>query len=134
MLVAHDAVKAHRIGEGVLLMVLIVEMMGLLRVKMGVRKTETARLVLLQVGVGDVAVGLLRKPVDFDVILRSGKLLDHTGLLGAIALLGYGSRIIPSQGRGKVRHHIHPPWRATPPWTSLCALPILLRDIASVYH
>src|SRR2546427_10087801 len=69
-------------------------MMGLLRVKMGVRKTETARLVLLQVGVGDVGVGLLRKPVDFDVILGSGQLLDHTGLLGAMALVGCGARIV----------------------------------------
>jgi hypothetical protein len=58
--------------------------MSLFGVKMGVGEAETPRLVLLQVGVGDVAVGLLRKPVHFDVILRSGKLLDHTGLLGAI--------------------------------------------------
>src|SRR5438552_14742073 len=80
-------------------MVLIVKMMGLLRVKMGVRKTETARLVLLQVGVGDVAVGLLRKPVDFDVILRSGKLLDHTDLLAAMALLpGHRQRCEGTEG------------------------------------
>ncbi len=49
MLVAHDAVKAHRIGKGVLLMVLIVQNVRLLRVKMGIGEAETAGLVLFQV-------------------------------------------------------------------------------------
>jgi hypothetical protein len=81
VLVAHDAVEAHLISPGVLLMVLIVEHMGFLGVKIRVREAETSRLVLFQVGVGDVAVGLLRKPVDFYVILGSGELLSHNCLL-----------------------------------------------------
>src|SRR5262249_1965770 len=75
------AVEANLIGQGILLMVLIVQDMGLLRVKIGVGEAETPRLILLQVGVGDVAVGLLREPVDFDMILRSGELLGHNCLL-----------------------------------------------------
>jgi hypothetical protein len=52
-------------------MVLIVQNMSLLRIKMGVGEAETPGMVLLQVGVGDVAVWLLRKPVDFYTILGS---------------------------------------------------------------
>src|SRR5262249_54061753 len=89
VLVAHDAVKTHLIGQGVLLMILIVQNVRLLRVKMGVGEAKTARLILFQVSVGDVAVGLLRKPVDFDAILWSGKRLDHTDLLRAMALPCY---------------------------------------------
>ncbi len=81
VLVAHDAVEAHFISQGVLLMVLIVQNMGLLGIKIGVGEAETPRRVLLQVGVGDVAVGLLRKPVDLYAILGSGELLRHHGLL-----------------------------------------------------
>jgi len=36
VLVAHDAVEAHFISQGVLLVVLIVQNMGLLWIKMGV--------------------------------------------------------------------------------------------------
>jgi hypothetical protein len=81
VLVAHDAVKAYLIGPGILLVILIVEHMGLLRVKMGVGEAETPRLILFQVSVGDVTVGLLRKPIDFDMILGSSELLGHDCLL-----------------------------------------------------
>src|SRR6266566_3951410 len=84
VLVAHDAVEAHFIGQGVLLMVLIVEHMRLLGVNMGVGETETPRRVLFQVGVGDVAVGLFRKPVDLYAVLGSGELFRHDCLLLAI--------------------------------------------------
>jgi hypothetical protein len=72
VLVAHDAVEAHLISQGILLMVLIVQNMGLLWVKMGIGEAETPGIVLLQVGVGDVAVWLFRKPVDLYAILGSG--------------------------------------------------------------
>jgi hypothetical protein len=81
VLVAHDAVKAYLIGPGVLLVILIVEHMGFLRVKIGVGKAETPRLILFQVSVGDVTVGLLRKPVDLDMIFGAGELLRHDYLL-----------------------------------------------------
>ena len=84
VLVAHDAIKAHLIGPGVLLMILIVENVGFFRVKMGVGEAETPRLILFQVGVGDVAVWLLRKPVDFDMILGAGELLSHNCLLPVV--------------------------------------------------
>jgi hypothetical protein len=81
VLVAHDAVEADLIGPGVLLVILIVEDVGFLRIKMGVGEAETPRLILFQVSVGDVAVGLLRKPIDFDMILGSSELLGHDCLL-----------------------------------------------------
>jgi hypothetical protein len=84
VLVAHNAVEAHLIGPGVLLVVLIVEHMGLLRVKMGVGEAETPRLIRFQVSVSDVAIGLLRKPIDLDVILGAGKLLGHDCLLSVV--------------------------------------------------
>jgi hypothetical protein len=52
-------------------MVLVVQDMSFFRVEIGVGEAETAGLVLLQVSVSDGAVGLLRKPVDFDMILGS---------------------------------------------------------------
>jgi hypothetical protein len=61
--------------------ILIVEDVGFLRIKMGVGKAKTPRLVLFQVSVGDVTVGLLRKPVDRDMILGSSELLGHDCLL-----------------------------------------------------
>jgi len=53
-------------------MVLIVEHMGLLGVKMGIGEAETPGIILFQIGVGDVAVWLFRKPVDLYSILGSG--------------------------------------------------------------
>jgi hypothetical protein len=71
MLVGHDAIEAHRIGEGILLMVLVVQHVGLLRIKMGVGKAETSRIVLVEVRIGNIPVGLLRKPIDLDLLCGS---------------------------------------------------------------
>ena len=71
MFVRHDAVEAHCIGEGILLMVLVVEDMGLLGIEMGVGKTETARIVLVEVLIGHIPIGLLRKPKDLDLLCGS---------------------------------------------------------------
>jgi hypothetical protein len=81
VLIAHDAVKADFIGQGVLLVILVVEHVGFRRIKIGVGKTQTPRLVLSQIRVRDVAIGLLRKPIDFDLILRPCELLNHRVLL-----------------------------------------------------
>ena len=81
MLVAHNAVEAHLIGQGVLLVVLVVEDAGLVGVKIGVGETQAAGVVLLQVGVGYVAVGLLGEPVNFRLVFGSRKLIDHSPLL-----------------------------------------------------
>ena len=81
MLVAHYAVEADLISQGVLLMVLVVEDAGLVGVKISVGETQAAGVILLQVGVGDVAVGLLGEPVNFRLVFGSGKLIDHSSLL-----------------------------------------------------
>ncbi len=41
VLIAHDAVKAHVIGQGVLLMILIVKHVGLFRIEVGIGKAQT---------------------------------------------------------------------------------------------
>jgi hypothetical protein len=46
MLVRHDAIEPHRIGQGVLFMVLVVQDMGLVGVEIGVGKIQTPRGVL----------------------------------------------------------------------------------------
>ncbi len=69
MLVGHDSVEAHRIGAGILLVILIVQGVGSLRIKIGVRECETRR-VLFEVRVADVTVRLLRVEIDFDLIHR----------------------------------------------------------------
>src|SRR5215475_14063200 len=50
---------------------------------MGVGKAETSRLVLVEVYIGNVAVGLLRKPKDLDLLRGSPSWLHHTCLLPA---------------------------------------------------
>src|SRR6266446_2164402 len=84
VLIAHDAVEAHFISQSILLMILIVEHMGLLWVKMRIGEAETPGMVLFQIGVGDVAVWLFRKPGDLDAILGPGELLRHDCLLLAM--------------------------------------------------
>ena len=59
MLIRHDAVKTHLIGEGILLMVLIVQYVCLLGIKMGVGKAETSRIVLVEILIGNIPIGLL---------------------------------------------------------------------------
>jgi hypothetical protein len=63
MLVGHDAIEAHLIGESILLMVLIVQYVRLLGIEMGVGKAETSRIVLVEFRIGNIAVGLLREPI-----------------------------------------------------------------------
>ena len=69
MFVAHDTVKAHLIGEGVLLMGLIVQHVGLFRIEMAVEKAETPGVILRDVFTRDVAVGLLNEPEDLHPVL-----------------------------------------------------------------
>jgi hypothetical protein len=38
---------------------------------MGVGKTETSRIVLVEILIGNITVGLLRKPKDFDLLRGS---------------------------------------------------------------
>ena len=64
MLVGHDAVEAHCIGEGILLMVLVVQHVRLHGIEMGVGKAETSRIVLVEVLIAHITVGLLREPKD----------------------------------------------------------------------
>jgi hypothetical protein len=70
MLIGHDAVEANLIGEGVLFMILVVQDMGLLRVKVRVRKAQPPRIVLGQILIGDVAIGLLREPEYLNAIFH----------------------------------------------------------------
>ena len=79
--VGHNAVEPYFVGQGVLLVVLVVQHAGFLWVKVGVGEPETARLILLQVCAGDVAVRLLGEPVDFRLVLGPGQLLYHGPLL-----------------------------------------------------
>jgi hypothetical protein len=69
VLVGHDSIKAHLIGAGILLVILIVQGVGSLRIKIGVREGETRR-VLFEVRFGDVTIRLLRVEVDFNLIHR----------------------------------------------------------------
>ena len=62
VLVGHNAVKPHLIGQLVLVVVVGVEDVRLLRVKVGVGKVHPPRLVGSQVILGDMAVGLFGKP------------------------------------------------------------------------
>src|SRR5262249_59150584 len=71
MLVGHDAIEAHLIGESILLMVLIVQYVRLLGIEMGVGKAETSRIVLVEVLIGNITVGLLRKPKDLCMLRGS---------------------------------------------------------------
>jgi len=71
VLVGHDAVEAHLIGEGILLMVLDVQHVGLLGIEMGVGKAQTSRIVLVEVLIGHITVGLLRKPIDLCLLRGS---------------------------------------------------------------
>ena len=71
VLVGHDAVETHLVGQGVLLVVLVIEDAGLVGVEIGVGEPQAARVELLQVLVGHVAVGLLREPVDFGLVFGS---------------------------------------------------------------
>ena len=73
MLVGHDAVEAHLVSQRVLVVVLVVQDVRLLRVEKGVWEAEPAGLVLLQVGLGDMGVGLLGKPENLNFVFhRSG--------------------------------------------------------------
>ena len=89
MLVAHDAVETHLVGKGILLVVLVVENVGLLRVEVGVGEAQTPGIVLLQVLAGDVAVGLFREPVNLRLVRGALQLIDH-GCLLAPRLLRLG--------------------------------------------
>ena len=47
VLVGHDAVESHLVGQGVLVVVLGVQLVGLLGVKVGVGKPQAARVKFL---------------------------------------------------------------------------------------
>ena len=71
MLVAHNAVEAYFVGQGVLLVVLVVEDAGLVGIEIGIGESQASGVVLLQVLVANVSVGLLGEPVNFGLILGS---------------------------------------------------------------
>ena len=79
--VAHDTVESHFVGQGVLLVVLVVQHAGFLGVEVGVGESETPRLELLQVCVGNVPVRLLGEPVYLRLVFGSGQLLYHRPFL-----------------------------------------------------
>jgi hypothetical protein len=56
-------------------MVLVIKDVGLLRVEEGVGEPQPSRLVLLQVGVGDVSIRLLGKPKNFHRVFHRKRLL-----------------------------------------------------------
>jgi len=68
MFIAHHAVKTHFIGQGRLLVILVVEHVGFRRIKVGVEKAQATRIVRFQIRVRDVGIRLLRKPIDFDLM------------------------------------------------------------------
>jgi hypothetical protein len=71
MLIGHDAVETHLIGQGILLMVLVVQHVRLLGIEMGVGKAETSRIVPVEIRIGNITVGLLREPIDFYLLRGS---------------------------------------------------------------
>ena len=72
MLVTHDAIEPHLIGQCILLVVLVVQYMSLLGIEVGVRKAHTSRRIGRNGIVSDMAVGLLREPIDLYLIMGSG--------------------------------------------------------------
>ena len=59
VLVGHDAVEPHLVGQGVLVVVLVVQDVGLVRVEERVGKSQPSRIELLQLGLVDISLGLL---------------------------------------------------------------------------
>ena len=70
MLVGHYPVDAFFVGQGVLLVVLVVQHVGLFRVEVCVGKVDSARLVLGDFLLIDVGIGLLRVKVQLYGIFR----------------------------------------------------------------
>ena len=102
VLVGHDAVEAVLIGAGVLLVVLVVEHVGLFGVEMGIGEIQSSRFELLNVLVGDVAVGLFREPEYFNLILWHEDLLATVGRSSsALARVRDGVSIGKAIGAGK---------------------------------
>jgi hypothetical protein len=63
--------EAYLIGEGILLMVLVVQHVCLHGIEMSIGKAETSGIVLVEVLIGNITVGLLRKPKDFYLLRGS---------------------------------------------------------------
>ena len=72
MLVGHDAVKPDLVGQGVLLVVLVVKHVGFLGVEERVGKSQPPGVVLFKVRVRDVGVGLFGEPEYLDGVFHSG--------------------------------------------------------------
>ena len=72
MLVSHDAVEAYLVGQGVLVVVFVIEHVSLFRIEVGVWKPQPARVILRQLAVAHVALGLFGKPVDLYFFFGAG--------------------------------------------------------------
>ena len=72
VLVGHYAVEPGLVGHGVLLVVLVVEMMGLLRVEVGVGEVQPPGVVLSDVLLVELCVGLLGMEKDFYGVFHIG--------------------------------------------------------------
>ena len=72
MLVGHDAVESHLVGQRILFVVLVVKHARPGRVEVGVGEAQAARLVLFEVLIGHVAVGLFGKVVNLYLIFGPG--------------------------------------------------------------
>ena len=83
MLVGHNPVEAHFVGQGILVVVLVVKEVGLGGVEERIGESQPTRVELLQLGVADVALGLFRKPVNFHFVFGAGELVNHVVLLGS---------------------------------------------------
>ena len=59
VLVGHDPVESHLVGQCVLVVVLVVKYVGLVRVEERVGESQASRVELLQLGLVDVSLGLL---------------------------------------------------------------------------
>ena len=81
MLIGHDAIEPDFIGQGVLLMVLIVQHVRPLGIEIGVGEIQPPRRVFGQILVGHVAIGLFRKPEYLDLFLHASLLLFRDILL-----------------------------------------------------
>ena len=70
--VGHDAVESHFVGQGILVVVLVIKKVGLGGVEEGIGESQPSRVELRQLGVADVALGLLGKPVNFHLVFGAG--------------------------------------------------------------
>ena len=69
VLVYHQSIEAHLFRVLVLVQVPLEQIMGLIRVEIRIGKQKSCGVVLLQVFISDIAVWLLREPINLYVVL-----------------------------------------------------------------